>query len=86
MVSVIDERLGFGMYFLANLVLITSEYCHIDPHNPFGPPIFSTIKEEYLAFDLMRMTPSASAAVWYCQPGDWEHLKEELPEMEHSIN
>ena len=37
-----------------------------------------------MAFDIMRLTPLGSALIWYCQPGDWEHLKEDLPEMQNS--
>ena len=37
-----------------------------------------------MAFEIMRLTPLGSASIWYCQPGDWEHLKEDLPEMQNS--
>lgn len=37
-----------------------------------------------MAFDIMRLTPLGSASIWYCQPGDWERLKEDLPEMQNS--
>ena len=32
----------------------------------------------------MHLTPLACTAVWYCQPEDWEHLKEDLPGMQQS--
>ena len=32
----------------------------------------------------MRLTPLGCTAVWYSQPGDWEQLKEDLPELQQS--